>query len=271
MTDYKGLCTILVNSCDSYEEAWMPFFRLFREYWPNCPFNIVLATQSKTSLEPGITTIHTGDGAWSQRINRALKQIETPYVLLFLEDYFLLKRVKQKEFLYYLNEIAQNQDIGAFYFNRIEGYDVPSDKYVDFYDMNKTPLIKYHLNCQIALWNREIFEEATRPIMSPWEFEYEGFGRVSERVRTKFFFCSQKTKHTMVQDFDVFSYLVHPKNGIGISKSKWLWNNETLFKKHNINCNFVTLDRMSHTQYRMQLLRVKVVSMLYGIYHFFIR
>lgn len=40
-------CTVLVCSCDSYEDAWEPFFKLFHEYWTNCPLEILLNTESK--------------------------------------------------------------------------------------------------------------------------------------------------------------------------------------------------------------------------------
>ena len=39
--------TILVNSCDKYEDAWEPFFKLFSIQWPECPYKIILNTESK--------------------------------------------------------------------------------------------------------------------------------------------------------------------------------------------------------------------------------
>ncbi len=262
MKDYKDLCTVLVNSCDLYEEAWKPFFELFRRFWPNCPFDIVLATQTKTFDAPYVKTVHTNEGVWSQRINNALRQINTPFVLLFLEDYFLLAPVKQAEFLDYFNMAINDENLGAIFFNRIGGYRIPSDKYIGLYDMNKTNVVKYHLNCQISLWNKKIFEEATLPLMSPWDFELEGFSRVSENVRNKGFYCSQTTVHTKIQETDIFSYLVHPKNGIGISKSKWLWNNRKLFLRYGIECDCSSLDYMSHSEYLVRVFLGKALSIV---------
>ena len=40
--------TIIVNSCDKYECAWEPFFKLFKINWPECEsFNIILNTEEK--------------------------------------------------------------------------------------------------------------------------------------------------------------------------------------------------------------------------------
>ena len=41
----KNDVTILVNSCDKYEDAWEPFFKLFSIQWPN---NIIDTKIAKT-------------------------------------------------------------------------------------------------------------------------------------------------------------------------------------------------------------------------------
>ena len=41
--------TILVSSCDLYEDAWYPFFKLLKIQWPECEqYRIVLNTETKT-------------------------------------------------------------------------------------------------------------------------------------------------------------------------------------------------------------------------------
>ena len=39
--------SILINSCDAYEDIWEPFFRCFSENWPDCPYPIYLNTETK--------------------------------------------------------------------------------------------------------------------------------------------------------------------------------------------------------------------------------
>jgi hypothetical protein len=43
----NNFCTIIVNSCDAYDDTWYPFFKLLKKYWPNCKFPIVLNTETK--------------------------------------------------------------------------------------------------------------------------------------------------------------------------------------------------------------------------------
>ena len=40
-------CTLLVNSCDAYSDLWEPFFKMLGVHWPDCPYPIVLNTESK--------------------------------------------------------------------------------------------------------------------------------------------------------------------------------------------------------------------------------
>ena len=88
--------TILVNSCDLYEDAWYPFFKLLQIQWPEAQkYDMILSTQTKKFncdfLD--IKTIASGDKPWSTRIINCLNHIQSKYVLYFLEDEFLQQPV----------------------------------------------------------------------------------------------------------------------------------------------------------------------------------
>ena len=42
MENTKKRATIVVFSCDSYEDVWNPFFTLMNKYWKNCKYDIIL-------------------------------------------------------------------------------------------------------------------------------------------------------------------------------------------------------------------------------------
>lgn len=256
---YNKFCTVLVNSCDRYQEAWNPFFSLFRKFWKECPFEVVLATETYNYSDFNVRTINTGNGVWSKRLNTVLRKIDTPYVLFFLEDYFLHAPVRHEAFMEVLNKMIKDENVGAFYFNRIGGYRTPSIKYPDFYDMNNSEIIQYHLNCQVGLWSRMAFIEATNIDLSPWEFEMEGFGKVSDQLKNYSFYCSKDTVHYELKAADIFSYLVSVQTGIGIARSKWLWNNKKFFKSHGIDCKCETLGHMSHFEFLFNEFKAKLI------------
>ena len=48
----EEICSVLVTSCDSYDDTWEPFFTLLETMWPNCHYPIYLSTETKNfSLE----------------------------------------------------------------------------------------------------------------------------------------------------------------------------------------------------------------------------
>src|SRR6266850_8558977 len=93
--------TIFVNSCDSFQDCWDPFFTLFNRYWPTCNVNVLLNTEEATfqfkpiSLENARVGLQTNGSRfhWSDCLKRALEKLTTPLVLYLQDDYFFDSRV----------------------------------------------------------------------------------------------------------------------------------------------------------------------------------
>lgn len=92
--------SILVNTCDSFEDCWEPFFRLWSLYWPDCPARVYLNTEYKTYSGPekNVVSLRSCAGrtipgrrraTWSECLKWALEAMETDTVLYMQEDYFL--------------------------------------------------------------------------------------------------------------------------------------------------------------------------------------
>ena len=43
----KENVTILVNSCDNYDDLWLPFFTLLKKYWVPLNVRVILNTETK--------------------------------------------------------------------------------------------------------------------------------------------------------------------------------------------------------------------------------
>ena len=54
-------CTVLVTSCDAYRDVERPFVSLFRKHWPDCPFALVLLTETATENDDRIDTANGFD------------------------------------------------------------------------------------------------------------------------------------------------------------------------------------------------------------------
>ena len=152
-------CTVLVTSCDAYRDVEAPFLKLFRKYWPDCPFKLVVV--SETGAEEGFDrTIFTGKGkTWSQMLVEALDQIETPYVIMLMNDYFLESPVNTAQIL---SRLAEAKEKGALNYRLCP--DPP----------RAVKNTAYSVSCKAGIWNRQFLRALAAKTKSAWEFERYG-------------------------------------------------------------------------------------------------
>lgn len=233
----NNLCTVLVNSCDSYEDTWMPFFTLLKKYWPDCKFPIALNTETKQYQFSGLNIksinlnkkLRKKNISWGKRLKETLKSIDTKYIIFMLDDFFLFDYVDSKKIDEVIAWMENDSKIGVFSFFRVEDdihKDLKSTKYPNFYLRNKKGSYRY--NCQIAVWNRKFLISCLRNFESAWEWELNG------NVRS---YRSKKDFYTLMNpDTYIFKYDCEI---IGIVRSKWrLPETKTLFDKEGINIDY---------------------------------
>lgn len=230
-------CTVLVNSCDSYEDTWYPFFKLFKKYWPDCKYPIVLNTETKQFQyeDLNIKTINVFDKyknkniAWGKRLRDVLNRIDSKYILFMLDDFFLMDYVDSKRVDEVINWMEEDKDIAVFSFFRVEDFnhmDIESTKYDKYYLRNKFG--EYRYNCQAAIWNREELMKSLRDFESAWDWEINGNIR-SHRSSKKFYTLMNPTDYIFKYDCENF----------GVVRGKWrLPDTQQLFEKEGIIVDF---------------------------------
>jgi len=154
-------CTVVVTSCDKYADILPPFSALWKKFWPDCPFETVLITETiPTAAEGFDRVICTGKGKnWSEMLAEALKAVMTPYVLMLMNDYYLAERVDTEKILGLLAKCKTADALNL--------------------RMNPTPktAVKntaYSVSCQAGFWNREFLRDLASKTKSAWEFERYG-------------------------------------------------------------------------------------------------
>ena len=186
----KPRCTLLVCSCDAYQDAWEPFFRLLRLQWPDCPFPIVLNTETAryTYADCRIRTLGLyapGERvSWAKRLMDHLDAISTEYVLLFLDDFFLCKPVDTARVLECMRWMDADASAAAFNFYTVPGKNLPAPQYPGFVRRPQCGAYKY--NAQAGLWRTRELRSFLRPHEAPWVWEVAGNYR-SWRSRQKFY------------------------------------------------------------------------------------
>lgn len=184
-------CTVVVCSCDKYENTWIPFFTVLKNTWKDIPFPIVLNTESKSFEFEGlnITTYqlfaYRDEKSWSHRLKETLKQIKTKYVIILLEDFFMEKKIDTERIIDCIKWMENDSSITCFNFYKTI-YGKKKCQYPGF--MQRKRFSQYKFNTQACLWNKEDLISYLRDDENPWIWEFIGNIR-SFWVNKKFYCC----------------------------------------------------------------------------------
>ncbi|MDR2656212.1 MAG: hypothetical protein LBB86_00120 [Oscillospiraceae bacterium] len=173
---HDNRCTLYISSCDAYSDLWKPFFTLFVKYWPDCPYPIVLSSETKTFSYPGLDIQcprFYRKGArphWSERTAKTLKSIKSPFILFTLDDYILTEPVDQNVIDHGLNFMESNPDASRLRWIRkhaVEQGEIPR------YELEPNRLITAYP----SIWRHETLMRTLRPHETVWNWESGGNDR----------------------------------------------------------------------------------------------
>jgi hypothetical protein len=227
--------TIFVNTSDNFEDCWHPFFTLFARYWPNCPYPIVLNTETKDYSFKGLNIVCAkvaiGENrrlTWSECLERALDSIYTPYILYLQEDYFLEAPVRADALETLLLELRTER---AEVIRLSEADDAGPWLQTNAPIWQVAQKAKYQLSLQAALWRKDFLRAQVRSHENPWQLESFGSMRL-RRQRTKIF-CANRNLFSG-KGKEIFPYIP-----TGVVAGKWVRHVvEPLFVAHDIAVDF---------------------------------
>lgn len=226
--------TILVNSCDLYEDAWYPFFKLLQIQWPQCDtYPIILNTETK-KYDCEFLNIHSFSSnpelTWSRRLLNCLSTIDSEYILFFLEDEFLLKPVNENELFKVIHYMDCNPDVGVVYphKNKKQTIDIDEDYFSRDLITNNRRLV-----CICAIWRKSYLKKIIKESESPWDFE-ENAPERSKQYPDRVLQYNKRLPDLIVYDDQI-------EIGYGITAKKWLPKTKELFDRYGIQVNYNNL------------------------------
>lgn len=164
---------VLVISCDKYSDIWAPFFHCFRRFWPECPYPTYLLTNHLTPDFQGVAVIQIGtDLSWSENVLNALKSLDEDYVLMFIDDLLLNRKVDLRR----LEQIVQWVAIERPPYVQLVQSEVPDSPYNDLVG-RVLPGTLYRTSTVLSLWKKETLQALLKPGESAWDFELIGSAR----------------------------------------------------------------------------------------------
>ena len=148
-------------SCDAYSDVWEPFTKGWDKFWPNCPFNCYLISETIPFHHKSIKNILTKrQMKWGEMLLYALSKIKTDNVIYLQEDYILREKVNERKLFDYL---AIYESLEAAYL-RLLPWPGPDRKHPQFENIGLLdPDSKYRTSLQASVWRNEVLRSLVRP------------------------------------------------------------------------------------------------------------
>ena len=222
--------SILVNTTDTFNDCWVPFFKLFKKYWPNYDGKIYLNTETKDFQYGGLNIIAIKNqlygATWSKCLKFALKFINEDLILYLQDDYFINDFVDHDKIEFYISEMMlKNIDcIHLTSFASNGPFEI--SEYKDLLKFKKKAA--YKISTQASLWRKSKMDQYLKVHESGWHFEIYGTKR-AHRNDEQFYIIKKEEQNKAII----------PYKATGIIKGKWYKDAVyDLFEENDINLDY---------------------------------
>ena len=249
--------TIVVNTCDSYQDVLGIFFLALEEFWPDCPYPIVINTESNTNLHhPALVHNHlcaTVADDWGDRVCATLNSIDTEFVLMLYDDFIVDAQVNS-------NRIQQALQLLNSQANSVVAYLTNTSLPLAISDGDHLflPLkdrVDYRVNSAPGIWRRSALLNYTATGDTPWAWEV--FGSYRSWGDGNLFY-SLNPRYS-----DIYSY--NYAKGGAIYRGKWVREVvEQVTQKYTLNIDWSKRGFSSETLFEKRSLIWKIRFMQTG-------
>jgi hypothetical protein len=230
--------TIVICTCDAYQDAWQPLFTLFDRYWPAIKeVPIVLNTETASYQHEGFNITcpqiykdhpHPSTIPWSKRLREILlNSVETDLVLLYLDDFYLRSPVNTERLnncLYFIDEHKNAANIQLYTCP-------PPYKSTKEYPwlVKREKRAPYLFSLQAGLWRKDRLLHFLRDHESPWYFER--WGTIRGRRYPDDFYAMARIDGNQ----PIFDYVPTEQ---GLCGGMWRPKTKEFFEKEGIKMEF---------------------------------
>jgi hypothetical protein len=167
--------TIVVNTCDAYQDVLGIFFYALRDCWPDCPYPVVINTESNRHDYPA--QVHnyrspSGIDDWGDRLRSTLSSIDTEFVMMLYDDFILDAPVSNERVKAALQLLQSKAHAVVTY---LINTDLPLQApltcgmFIPLKDK-----VEYRLNSAPAIWRKKALMNYTAAGDTPWAWEVFG-------------------------------------------------------------------------------------------------
>ena len=230
--------TVVATSCDKYLDLLEPFSLLFRRYWPDCPYEVVLGTES--AIVPNAVphsvfqrVIPCGKLPWGHLLAKTLDSVSTPYVLFLLDDYLLCDSVSTSTIEHTL-ALARKYTAGNL---RLVPSPRPSRIFSETEKLGEyLPQTAYCVSTQTGIWDTQFLKALSSRFTSGWQFERKA--SFATELLTQPLLCATTTQFPYVDaihkgKWERSAFQLCERNGIDVATfPRPVMNDWDYVKKH---------------------------------------
>lgn len=181
----KEKMTMLILSCELFSDLWDAHVKQLETYWPGRQMDTYIVTDAEHPVDfEHVKVMATGAGLeFSQRLAIALDEIDTEYVLITLDDYFLRKPVSSEQ----IAGLVSMMDAEKLDYLRLFKHPQKA-RGERLKDYRKVFWIKteqgYSVNLYSGIWRRDFMRQTVRDIRDPWRFEVS-LARIATELKAR--------------------------------------------------------------------------------------
>lgn len=224
--------TLLVCTCDAYFDLVPHFFALMKKYWKDCPYKILINSETKVyhddffKTETSAPYSAPNEVSYGERMINCLKTVDTDYVLVIFEDYFIRSPVSQEKLDTIVGHMKNNPKIASFNFSVWED-SAPCE--LEGFNKRKH-FANYKLSLLAGMWRTEKFLGYWSKKDNQWN--WENFANFRTLATDDEFYC--------IRSFADSPINYRPDTPFwGVYGGGWVMDDlEPLFKENGIEVDY---------------------------------
>ena len=244
--------TIIVNTCDAYQDVLQLFLCALNEYWRECDCRIIINTESnRYDFNDSRICVfnyckYSGTDRWGDRVRNVLKSIDSEFVLMLYDDFILENHIDLKGLYKAIDLLLIENKASAIYLINTALPIEKDDRHLFLRVKEKSDFI---VNSAPAIWRKKDLMSYIGENDNPWAWEVFGSYRAFSRDNI-FYTLNPK-------NLDIFPY--NYKKGGAIYRGKWVKDVvDGKFQKYNLNIDptvrgFINLEELAPRNFRWKL------------------
>lgn len=168
----KDRMTMLILSCGDFSDLWSGHIKQLNIHWPDHGMRTIIVTDKETALSfPGVEILPVCTAPeWTDRLRTALEIVDTEYIFVTLDDYYLIHDVDSGRIM----DMVQMMDSEGIDYLRLFSQPeratsaaIPGYKKIHKVDTQYV----YSVNLYSGIWKKAFLMETARHSKNIWQYE----------------------------------------------------------------------------------------------------